>query len=122
MNINFQIEKVKQNIKRDGTEFTFKQVKLDEFNEPTDEYEEIIIKGLFHQSREYISAQTSNGTTTRTKPVPMILTLITDKSKRLQMYDTVEYCGIKYKINGINNFNNLGIAFDISLEMIDDGS
>ena len=122
MNINFQIERISQNIKHHGTEFTFKSFKLDEFNEPTKDYDEIQIKGLFHQSKSYVSSQTTNGTISRSKPKPMILTLIDEISSSIQMNDIVKYHGNTYKVIESNDLNNLGIALDISLEMIDNGA
>ena len=124
MNIHFEREKVKRNILMHGCQFTFSRVQKDEFEEDDSELIGVTtISGLFHQSRGYISQSTSmnDGRVIRTKPQPMILVLIDEYSDLILPDDIVTYNQIKYRVTGKNDLNNLGLAYDISLEMIDDG-
>ena len=124
MNIHFEREKVKRNILMHGCEFTFIRPVKDDFGEDTGTTENVTtINGLFHQSRGYISQSTgmSEGVVIRSKPQPMILVLCDEYSDLIVANDTVSYNQTNYRVTGKNDANNLGIAYDISLEMIDDG-
>lgn len=123
MNIHFEREKIKRNILMHGCKFTFTRIIADEFEEDTQEDTGVVtIDGLFHQSRGYISQSSSSddGRVIRSKPQPMILVLLDEYSELILSGDIVTYKGIKYRVTGKNNLNNLDIAYDISLEMIDD--
>lgn len=122
MNVSFGVELVKRNILSHGTDFTFVRKALNEFNEPTENQTEITVHGLFHQTRGFITKTTTDGTVSRTKPQPQVLTLVDDTSKSIQKDDIMLYCNHKYLVVGINDINSLGIALEISLEMVDDGS
>lgn len=123
MNTSFDIAKVRRAIKTHGKVFIFTRQALNKFNEPTEESENLeSIHGLFHQTRSWIEQKTSEGTIKRSKPQPQILTLVDEAVKSLKIGDKLEYCGNTYKVSGIDNINNLDIAYDISLEMIDNGS
>lgn len=124
MNIHFEREKVKRNILMHGCEFTFSRVHKDDFGEDTGTTETVVtLQGLFHQSRSYISQSTGSdtGRIIRTKPQPMILALLNEYSELILADDIVTYNQAKYRVTGKNDLNNLGIAYDISLELIDDG-
>lgn len=124
MNIHFEREKIKRNILMHGCEFTFIRKVADEFGEDTQEDTSIVtIDGLFHQSRGYISQSSGSddGRVIRSKPQPMILVLLDEYSELILSGDIVIYKNTKYRVTGKNNLNNLDIAYDISLEMIDDG-
>lgn len=122
MNINFGIELVRRNILAHGEEFTFHRPALSTFNEPTSNETLITLKGLFHQTRSYITRNITDGTVSRSQPQPMILTLVNPESQSLRIKDHVLYCNQKYLVTGINDINNLGIALEISLELIDNGT
>lgn len=122
MNTHFDIAAVTRAIKTHGKEFEFKHYGKNDFGEPNDEYTLVTIQGLFHQTRGYITKQLSDGTIARSKPQPQILALVDDTVRTLVNGDEVEYNNQLYKVTGVNDINNLGVAVDISLEMFDDGS
>lgn len=122
ININFDIAKIKHNIDRHGTTYTFKRETLNEFKEPTGEIRTVAaLKGLFHQVRGYIDKSTTDGTIRRSKPQPAILVLAEGSAFEIQLNDFIEVKGYKYTVTGTNNINNLDIAIDISLELVDNG-
>lgn len=121
MNVNFGIELIRRNILAHGQEFTFHRPTLNRFNEPTTNETLITLQGLFHQTRGYITRNTTDGTVSRSQPQPMVLTLVNPDTQSLQINDYVLYCNQKYRITGINDINNLGMALEISLELIDNG-
>lgn len=121
MNINFGIELVKRNILAHGQEFTFHRPAQNIFNEPTSNETLITLQGLFHQTRGYITRNTTDGTVSRSQPQPMVLALVNPESQSLQINDYMLYCNQKYRVTGINDINNLGMALEISLELIDNG-
>ena len=121
MNTNFGIELVRRNILAHGQEFVFHRPELNNFKEPTANETLITLQGLFHQTRGYITRNITDGTVSRSQPQPMILTLVNPESQSLKINDYVLYCNQKYLITGINDINNLGIALEISLELIDNG-
>ena len=122
MNVHFGVELVRRNILTHGTEFTFVHTSLNTFNEPTEGQTEIKVQGLFHQTRGYITRDTTDGTVSRTRPQPQVLTLVDDTSRSIQKDDYMLYCNQKYRVTGINDINNLGIALEISLERVDNGT
>lgn len=122
MNRYFDIASVVRAIRTHGQEFTFKRYNTNDFGEPLAEYTETTIQGLYHQTRGYITKSVSDGTISRSKPQPQILTLVDETSKSLLVGDEVEYNEKTYKVTGIDDVNNLGIAIDISLELTDDGT
>ena len=122
MNVYFDVSTVTRAINTHGQEFTFKHHSKSAFGEPDTEFTTITVKGLFHQTRGYITKTTSDGSITRSKPQPQILALVNESSGSLTLDDTLEYKDQNYRVTGVNNINNLDIALDISLEMIDNGS
>lgn len=121
MNVNFGIELIRRNILAHGQEFIFHRPALSTFNEPTTNETLITLQGLFHQTRGYITRNTTDGTVSRSQPQPMVLTLVNPDTQSLQINDYVLYCNQKYRVTGINDINNLGMALEISLELIDNG-
>ena len=121
MNTNFGIELVKRNILAHGQEFTFHRPELNQYNEPTSNETLITLQGLFHQTRGYITRNITDGTISRSQPQPMVLALVNPESQSLRINDYMLYCNNKYLVTGINDINNLGIALEISLELIDNG-
>lgn len=123
MNNYFGITQISRAIKTHGQDFIFKRAELDINNEPTDRYNTVAtIQGLFHQTRGYITKNTNDGTQSRSKPQPQILTLLSEGSKLLLLGDELEYNQKRYTVTGVDDINNLGIALDISLEEIDNGT
>jgi hypothetical protein len=118
---SFDVQKMKRFISRYGAEFVFKRYEKNEFGEPSSEFEEFKIFGVFHENNSYITKNVSDGTVARNKPQPQILTLVNENNV-LKIGDITEYRQSKFQVTELNNVNNLSVAFDISLEVIDDGT
>ncbi len=122
MNIHFGREQILRNIRTHGQTFVFMRDHKNTFQEPDGTQEEIAsIQGLFHQTREFVTKNVSDGTVSRTKPYPMILCLVDENSEKIQHGDKFEYCNRSYMVIGVDDVNNLGIAYNISCEVFDDG-
>lgn len=122
MNRNFARELIARNISTNGEEFTFVRNGRNRHGEPDGTTTTVVtVKGLFHQSRGYITKDVSDGTVSREKPQPRIMCLADTDVKKVQHGDTLEYLGRKYTVTGVDNVNEYGIACDISLEVFDDG-
>lgn len=121
MNINFDIAKIARAINTHGQEFVFLRHGEDDYGQPIEQTSQITIKGLFHQTRSYITKNITDGTIARSKPSPQILTLFNNTSM-IELKDELDFCGKRYTVTGVDNIGNLGIALDISLELIDDGT
>lgn len=126
----FEKAKVKNAVKRYGSEFKFKRYELNEMNERTDEFIkdnegneiEMCLKGVYHESTSYIQRTTTDGAVTRTKKQPMILCLMSDLSDAgIKVNDIVIKEKVVYEVVGITDIQNLNVVVDISLEVIDDG-
>lgn len=122
-NKNFDRNKIKRFVERYGKEFTFKHFLVDEYGERKKDEEplEIKITGVFHEVNSYITENVQDGTISRRKPQPMILVLATENFE-VTHGDVVTYCNTDYEVVETLNVNNLGVAFDISLQVVDDGT
>lgn len=126
----FVESKVKNVVKRYGSEFKFKRYELNMMNERTGEFIkdsegneiEMCLKGLYHESAGYIQRTTADGAVTRTKKQPMILCLMSDLSNAgIKVNDIVVNEKTVYEVVGITDMQGLNVAADISLEVVDDG-
>ena len=113
----FQLNKVRRIINTQGVEFTFTRPGRNAFNEPNGTTESIKIKGVYHESTSYISKISSDSSTVRQKPSPMILTLWSAAST-LQPTDMLNYNGKTYQVNGIKDICESQVIADISLEEV----
>lgn len=122
-NKNFDKNKIKRFIKRYGKEFTFKHFVTDKYGEIKEDEEptEIKITGVFHEVNSYITENVQDGTISKRKPQPMILVLATENFE-VTHGDVVTYCNTDYEVVETLNVNDLGVAFDISLQVVDDGT
>ena len=113
-----EMNKVLKEITIHGLKYQFRRDKLNEYEESTGEEEKVIeCKGLFHQTKSYISRSVSDATTTQTKGQPLIM-MGYDDSKSIQSGDKVNVSGNEYRVTGINNINELCIISDVSLEAV----
>lgn len=118
--LNFQKNKVSRFIQQYGETFVFKRPKLNDFGEPiNDGFEEITIKGVYHETNSYVSQTITEGTVTRTKKQPMILCFVSEAEK-LKYGDALEYKQNKYNVVSALNLAQLDICCDISLEVVQD--
>lgn len=114
----FQPHKVKRMIDTLGVMYQFNRDVLNKYKESTGEQELIAeLKGVLHSTASYITKTATDGSTITAKQSPQILTN-DPKAKLLHIDDKVIIDNCTYKVTGVLDINMLGLAFDISLEVI----
>lgn len=114
----FQPHKVKRMIDTLGVMYQFNRDRLNKYKEPTGEQELIAeLKGVLHSTASYVTKTATDGSTITAKQSPQILTN-DPKAKLLHIDDKVIIDNCTYKVTGVLDINTLGLAFDISLEVI----
>ena len=124
LNKKFEAYKVKRELLKEGSLFSFTRKEKNKFGEPTGNDNVVAkVKGLYHERTEKIELNYSGESYTRfrTKRVPMILCLW-DSVGSLKIGDKVKFNGKEYEVNGIVNVQEWNIIADINLELIDDGN
>lgn len=129
INTRFELYKLRRELKRNGKDYTFHRRKLNQFNEPTDDLEDVLtIRCLYHEVSSFKTTSTGDSSTTVTEKQPMLLCAVEDvKDSGLEIGDFIEvedsvYGGKKVlRFVGIVDIQNYGIIADISLEVVDDG-
>lgn len=117
-NLQFQKAKMAQIIRVEGVDYTFLRDQLDEYGEPTGALSEVaIVRGIWHESQGYVTLVSGEASTVRSKPSPQILTMA-EWAKPIQQDDFIEVDGQRYLVTGKHDPTNLGIAADISLEVV----
>ena len=124
---NFLKNKITRQIKWNGKSFTFIRYKENDYHEKNyNEVEmEVTLEGVFHEGGGYggmlnIELYSRDGGRTVTKMKPMILCLKNDDSTILDIDDVVKVGDYIYKVVEKNDIQNLGIAFEISLEIVNE--
>ena len=124
---NFLKNKITRQIKWNGKSFTFIRYKENDYHEKNyDEVEmEVTLQGVFHEGGGYggmlnIELYSRDGGRTVTKMKPMILCLKSEESTNLIIDDVVKVGDYIYKVVEKNDIQNLGIAFEISLEIVNE--
>lgn len=124
---NFLKNKITRQIKWNGKSFKFTRYKKNEYHEFNyNEVEmEVTLEGVFHEGGGYggmlnIELYSRDGGRTVSKMKPMILCLKNDNSTILDMDDVVKVGDYIYKVVEKNDIQNLGIAFEISLEIVNE--
>lgn len=114
----FQPHKVKRMIDTLGVMYQFNRDKLNKYKESTGEQELIAeLKGVLHSTASYVTKTATDGSTITAKQSPQILTN-DPKAKLLHIDDKVVIDNCTYKVTGVLDINMLGLAFDISLEVV----
>lgn len=115
----FQPHKVKRMIDTLGVTYQFNRDVLNKYKESTGEQELIAeLKGVLHSTASYVTKTATDGSTiTAKKQSPQILTN-DPKAKLLHIDDKVIIDNCTYKVTGVLDINMLGLAFDISLEVV----
>lgn len=114
----FQPHKVKRMIDTLGVMYQFNRDKLNKYKESTGEQELIAeLKGVLHSTASYVTKTATDGSTITAKQSPQILTN-DPKAKLLHIDDKIIIDNCTYKVTGVLDINMLGLAFDISLEVI----
>lgn len=120
---SFQLNKVRRFIKTQGSEFSLKRAKKNDFGEPIKGeggFDLVSITGVFHEVVSHVTQSAADSSTTRSKPQPMILCLPEEGAKAMRG-DELEYKGTKYKVVEVCNPVKYDVCVDISLEVIQDG-
>ena len=115
--LQFELYKVQRFIKRWGQIFTFTLAGENSFNEPEGVKVEVSFPGVFHDNNEYITQDSSDAATIRSKLNTRILCLAKDAAQ-IQPEMTVVIQGQVYRVTGVRNIENLSLACDISLEVV----
>lgn len=114
----FQPHKVKRMIDTLGVMYQFNRDRLSKYKESTGEQELIAeLKGVLHSTASYVTKTATDGSTITAKQSPQILTN-DPKAKLLHVDDKVIIDNCTYKVTGVLDINMLGLAFDISLEVV----
>lgn len=129
INTRFELYKFRRELKRNGKDYTFRRRKLNQFNEPTIELEDVLtIRCLYHEVSSFKTTSTGDSSTTVTEKQPMLLCAVEDvKDSGLEAGDFIEVDDSVYgdkkvlRFVGIVDIQNYGIIADISLEVVDDG-
>lgn len=124
INKDFEVYKLKRELKRSGNDYEFMRAVLNEFREPSGEVEVLgTLRGLYHEQNEHVMVSMSDTTQMRTKKVPSILCLYDDTaSLALVIGDIVKLNGKTMKVTGVVNIQEWNLISDVSLEVVDDGS
>lgn len=124
INTQFEVYKIKRELKRSGIDYEFKRAGKNDFGEPTGEPESIgKLRGIYHEQNSNIQITTGDTTQVRTKKIPMILCLYEDAANLvLRVGDIVKINEKTLKITGVVNIQEWSIIADISLEVVDNGT
>jgi len=121
---SFLRNKINRQINQNGSEYTFQRYSVDEYGQLSDEVQEtFIFKGLFHETIRHVQDVLTENASARIIDVPSsyILCLFEDGDP-IRIDDFVEINGNIYKVVNRINVGNFNVAYDISLEMVVDGS
>lgn len=129
INTKFELYKFRRELKRNGKDYTFRRRKLNQFNEPTGDLEDVLtIRCLYHEVSSFKTTSTGDSSTTVTEKQPMLLCAVEDvKGSGLEIGDFIEVDDSVYgdkkvlRFVGVVDIQNYGILADISLEVVDDG-
>lgn len=122
----FLRNKIKRQILWNGQDFVFERYKQDEYHQITDELDQTFeLRGVFHEGGGYGGMLNQElyereGSREVSKMKPMIICLYSDVSKQIQMDDRVQIGDEKYFVVEKNDVKNMNIAYEISLEMIEE--
>lgn len=115
--VSFQLNKVRRLINTQGAQFSFQRQETNEFGEPNGQTESVDIVGVYHETTSFLSKTSTESTTIRQKPSPMILCLWEDAQKILHT-DELSFNGKTYKVGEVKNISEANIVGDISLEEV----
>lgn len=75
------------------------------------------ISGVYHESQGYVTNTATDGSNIKSKPNSLIMCLKEDSSP-LEFGMLVTIQDKKYRVVDLRDVNNLGVACDISLELV----
>lgn len=115
----FMKNKIARQIALNGQKFSFVRNEVDDYHQQLDDVKEVAtISGIFHEATSYVKETNSDSGRMVSKPQPMILTLCDDNSRSLQKDDKVTIGTNVYYVVDKHDIKGLGVAYDISLEVI----
>ena len=117
MNLNFEKHKLARFIKTQGRTYTFTAPGINQFGEPTETSKTVEVPGVYHETQGHVTSSATNGANIKTKPDALIMCLVED-STGLERDMVVTIHKKDYKIVDLRDVNNLGVACDISLELV----
>ena len=123
INNNFEVYKLRRELKRSGRCYRFQRATVNTYGE-SDGVMEVVgdLVGLYHEQNSHVAITMTDTTQIRTKKVPSILCLYEDvKPLDLIAGDIVVVNGKRMKVTGIVNVQEWNMIADISLEVIDYG-
>lgn len=116
MNDLYLMNKLNRLIRWQGQEYKFIRYKKDKYNENTNEFVSVNLKGIFHESsNKFINVKFNDGATIESKDNFYVTCLFKDVSI-INKEDILELGNRKFKVNGIKNLSNLSIIAMISLD------
>ena len=113
----FQLNKVRRAINSYGQLFQFDSPGKNEFGEPNGETVSHEVKGVFHETTQYLTKSTSEASTIRKRSSPMVL-MLWEEAKNLHHQDQVRFNNQKYRVSEIKNLGEANLVADISLEEV----
>lgn len=119
----FEKAKLRRFINVYGNTFTFRRRLLNAYKEPTDDTELVTsIAGVYHEaSGTYVSESVGEGSRYIKEQQPMILCLQDEDAKLIMPDDIVEIAERRYSVVRLKAVGGFDYAWEISLELIDDG-
>lgn len=114
----FLENKIKRSLVENGRLFQIYGTIKNGFHEKIDDGLKTEIVALYHETNSYQSKNVQDGSVTSKQPLPMLLCLIDEETKKIETGDYFIHCGKKYKVIEKNNIQDFDIAYDISLEVI----
>lgn len=117
MNLNFEKYKLSRFIKTQGRTYTFTCPGKNQFGEPTGTSKTVGVPGVYHETQGHVTSSATDGANIKTKPDALIMCLVED-STGLERDMVVTIHKKDYKIVDLRDVNNLGVACDISLELV----
>lgn len=124
LNTQFEVYKLKRELKRSGIKYTFNRKSENDVGEPIGKSEEVgQLVGLYHEQSGYVSVQANETTRYRQKKTPMILCLYEDAmTLGLKVGDEITINSKTLKVTAVTNIQEWNIISDISLEAVDNGN
>ncbi len=117
MNLEFEKHKLIRFIKSRGQSYTFTASGTNQFGEPTGQKKTVEISGVYHETQGYVTSSATDGSNIKSKPDSLIMCLVEDTTELATgMMVTIQ--GKDYKVVDLRDVSNLGVACDISLEVV----
>lgn len=116
--LKLTVNQLKINIGWNGSTYTFKSPEIDNRGEKTGNYiEHCTIYGVVHRTRGYVTRNTSEGSTTKSKDDPMLLFVATDERNTIKPNtdDKLVYFGNEYIVSDVAPIIDGSEIWDISL-------